>query len=122
MDTQFDTALPWFAGYVATGETLSGHNVYQRFFPGGSLVSMGENRNASGGHGFNIYHIVVDYTPPPPNQPPVASLTASPLVGDPPMLVQFDASASSDADGQIVRYDWDFGDGTVLSDGAAQVQ
>ena len=38
------------------------------------------------------------------------------------MLVQFDASGSIDADGDIVRYDWDFGDGTVIADGSAQMQ
>jgi PKD repeat protein len=42
------------------------------------------------------------------NQPPVAQLTADPLLGDIPMLVEFDASASYDPDGEIVKYEWDW--------------
>lgn len=47
-----------------------------------------------------------------PNQGPVAAFTAAP--GTP---TAFDATASTDPDGRIARYDWDFGDGTVLRDG-----
>ncbi len=51
-------------------------------------------------------------TPPPPdNQPPVASFT----VDCTELSCIFDASASDDPDGNIVSYDWDFGDGTGSS-------
>lgn len=51
--------------------------------------------------------------PPPPvvNIAPKARFTLSPLSGLYPLNVSFDASASSDSDGQIVSYKWNFGDG-----------
>lgn len=49
--------------------------------------------------------------PPLPNQPPTASFTAVPDSGDKPLQVSFSASTSSDSDGLIVSYRWDFGDG-----------
>lgn len=51
-----------------------------------------------------------------PDQPPVAALAP---VGAPALAGQalgLDASASHDSDGQVVRYDWNFGDGTATPD------
>lgn len=45
------------------------------------------------------------------NLHPVAEFTFSPDEEYAPVEVSFDASASADPDGHIVRYDWDFGDG-----------
>jgi DNA-binding beta-propeller fold protein YncE len=50
-----------------------------------------------------------------PNQAPIAGFTATP--GPAGAATVFDASSAVDPDGSIVRYDWDFGDGTVLRDG-----
>lgn len=44
------------------------------------------------------------------NVPPKASFTATPSSGTTPLEVNFDASASSDVDGTITSYLWDFGD------------
>jgi uncharacterized protein YkwD len=46
---------------------------------------------------------------------PVAHFTANPLSGEKPLLVSFDASESTDPDGAIVSYMWDFGDGAAGS-------
>jgi hypothetical protein len=56
-----------------------------------------------------------------PNQPPVASFAAaaSGVAGSP---VGFDASGTTDSDGTVARYDWDFGDGTTLVDGGPTPQ
>src|SRR5207249_2663788 len=44
------------------------------------------------------------------NQPPVARLTVTPASGTEPLAVTADASASSDSDGTIASYRFDFGD------------
>lgn len=53
----------------------------------------------------------------PGNQPPVADLTADPTGGEPPLVVDFDASGSYDPDGSITLVEWDFdGNGTFETD------
>lgn len=55
-----------------------------------------------------------EIAPPPPtipNKPPTALFTFTPLSGLYPLRVTFNAKNSSDSDGQIVSYRWDFGDG-----------
>ncbi len=51
------------------------------------------------------------------NQLPVAAFTANSVTSSGELKLVFDASASSDADGSLVDYKWDFGDGVVLSTG-----
>lgn len=49
------------------------------------------------------------------NQPPVAVATVSPAEGNVGALFQFDAATSTDADGVIASYAWNFGDGATSS-------
>jgi PKD repeat protein len=48
------------------------------------------------------------------NAEPVAALGANPTSGEAPLIVDFDAGGSTDSDGQIVQYGYDFdGDATI---------
>lgn len=49
----------------------------------------------------------------PQNQPPAAAASASPTSGATPLTVDFSSAGSTDPDGSIVSYEWDFGDGNT---------
>lgn len=50
----------------------------------------------------------------PDNVPPSAGLSANPQAGNSPLSVNFDAGASTDSDGTIIQFAWDFnGDGLI---------
>jgi YVTN family beta-propeller protein len=58
-----------------------------------------------------------------PNQPPRAAFTSTPAPAKSLQPVSFDATASADTDGgSVARYEWDFGDGTVVQSGGATPQ
>lgn len=48
---------------------------------------------------------------PPPNQSPVANVTATPTAGNAPLLVQLSSAGSADPDGAVTGYSWNFGNG-----------
>jgi PKD repeat protein len=75
-------------------------------------------RNATGVPGEPV-EISFEFLEPP--IAPVARLTAIPSLGSVPLTVFFDASGSTDEDGEIVEYFFDFGDGTSSRGPAATV-
>ncbi|MDX1746272.1 MAG: PKD domain-containing protein, partial [Halobacteriales archaeon] len=55
------------------------------------------------------------------NRPPAVEITASPAEPRRGQPLTLDASGTRDPDGSITSYDWEFGDGTVVTDGPATV-
>ncbi|MES2693282.1 MAG: PKD domain-containing protein, partial [Verrucomicrobiota bacterium] len=53
------------------------------------------------------------------NRPPTASFTATPSSGAAPLSIAVNAAASADADGSIISYEWDFGNGRKASGATA---
>ncbi len=80
----------------------------------GALAPVTGSPFATGGTGPDLQSVAIT-----PNQPPVASFTRSPNPADLGTKVRLDASASTDPDGTVTTYDWDFGDGTTLPDGGS---
>jgi len=91
-------------GIGSTGNAATGYTDY------GSL----------GRYGLAGSWTAVAVTPPPPppavNVPPVASSAGStPLTGVAPLAVKLVGTASSDTDGTIASYRWEFGDGSAVA-------
>ncbi|MBC7170222.1 PKD domain-containing protein [Candidatus Bipolaricaulota bacterium] len=100
------TAWAWDFGDGATG---TGPQIQKRYSAGGTYtvaLTVTDNRGATATTTRTI-------TVTPPNQPPTASFTFSPTNPDPGQNVTFNASASSDPDGTISAYSWNFGDGAT---------
>ncbi|MFT2008582.1 PQQ-dependent sugar dehydrogenase [Pontibacter sp. 13R65] len=53
------------------------------------------------------------------NLPPKAVASADKLSGSSPLTVKFSSSGSSDPEGQALKYEWNFGDGTPVSSEAS---
>jgi PKD repeat protein len=62
---------------------------------------------------FDSYRIGYQFRGTNGNQWPVAVATATPDGGNTPLAVNFSSAGSTDLDGTIVSYFWDFGDGTT---------
>jgi len=67
--------------------------------------------NMSGGLVIGPVILVLQGARPLNNDSPVAAYSATPSSGDAPLTVSFNASDSTDTDGNIVKYTWDLGDG-----------
>jgi PKD repeat protein len=62
-------------------------------------------------------YAVAGSVPSTAGQPPLAAVSATPGSGTAPLSVAFSSAGSSDADGNIVAYEWNFGDGSAVATG-----
>src|SRR3954470_15516964 len=128
-----DTNYEWDLDGDGTFETQGGQSQQTRFrAPGTYNVTLNESNayiDYLGDlptflHGYKTVPIVVTAAPsgggPQPNSAPTASFTASPNPGYTERDITFDGSGSSDSDGTIAKYEWDWeSDGTYDQTGAS---
>ena len=69
---------------------------------------------------FDAYRIGYELYGQDGNQWPVAVATANTSGGDIPLTVTFDSTGTTDLDGAVASYLWDFGDGTTSTSPNAQ--
>jgi len=93
-------------GQQGVGETVN----YTYIDPGSYTVVLSLTDDSDGVSSATRV-ITVDAPPLPVNEAPSASISASATSGPAPLAVSFDGSRSSDPDGTIVKYGWNFGDG-----------
>jgi PKD repeat protein len=83
-----------------------GSPAYHTFYSTGQQTVTLRCYDARGGIGTTNITITVGGV----NQPPIAHASATPASGNAPLTVQFSSAGSSDPDGTIVEYYWEFGD------------
>jgi PKD repeat protein len=94
------------------GSTATGINTSHLFITPGIFSTTLTVTNSDGLTNSASTPVMVTIPPPVENQPPQAIFSATPTSGSTPLTVVFNASASSDSDGSINNYTWQFGDGS----------
>lgn len=103
-------AFFWDFGDGATG---SGATVDHTYINAGNYIAkltVTNNTTGQSGEASTRITVLSEF-----NIPPQATISAAPTTGSAPLVVTFSAIAS-DADGLVVRYFWDFGDGQTAGE------
>ncbi|KAF0188362.1 MAG: PKD domain containing, partial [Desulfobulbaceae bacterium] len=107
-----DGTIAFYAWDFGDGESAltstASHVSHTYTIAGTYVINLTVTDNAGG---VALAQTTVIVSSPPPNVAPTAMLNLSTSSGRAPMAVEFSAEGSSDSDGTIVSYLWDFGDG-----------
>ena len=109
-----DGSIISYAWDFKDGNTGNGQTINHTFSSTGSynvMLTVIDNEGATD----SVTKTITVTDPITTNQSPTASFTATPTSGTAPLAVSFDASSSSDSDGTIINYVWDFKDGSTGS-------
>jgi len=104
-----DGSIVSYSWNLGDGSTDNGSLVWHRFSAAGTYVVTLTVTDDDGATDSTSLAIQVG----PSNQSPVAAFTFAPTNPLVNAWVQFNASASSDPDGSVVNYTWNFGDGST---------
>jgi len=112
--SDFDGLISSYEWNFGDGNTATGELADHTFTSPATYTVLLTVYDTQGESAVKSVDIVVSSAPATPNQKPTASFSAIQLVQGVSRL-QFDASASSDSDGTIASYAWNFGDGETLT-------
>ncbi|TCI94416.1 PKD domain-containing protein [Tenacibaculum sp. M341] len=99
-----------YAWDFGDGNTGVGEIISHEFTTTGSYIV---ELTVSDGTKQSTETVTISVSDTPVNTAPVADFTLSTASGTVPLIVEFDASDSSDIDGDSLTYSWDFGDGNT---------
>ena len=106
--SDIDGTIVGYAWNFGNGQSGSGATASANYtIPGNydATLTVTDNKGAT-----SVAHVLIVVNRPP-NAAPVAQVAATPSTGTAPLLVQLSSAGSSDSDGAIASYAWNFGDG-----------
>src|SRR5207248_2780529 len=107
------TAYVWTFGDGATSNTQNPTHSYSSVGSYNATLKVTDNDS-------NTSSDTLVITVSAPNTPPIARATATPASGYAPLTVTLNGSASTDPDGSIASYSWNFGDGNSAAGATVQ--
>lgn len=100
-----DLTYQWYFGDGAAASGIRAAHTYAEQKTYEILLLVTDNSGAVANGSFKKFNAIV-------NRSPVAS-AGNDMISSPQTAIKFDASASTDSDGKIVKYVWDLGDGKI---------
>lgn len=107
----------WNFGDGSGAKTSKSNSVTHRYTASGSFTLILTITDDQGNVTICTNAITVEG--PPANLPPTCSFTISPSTGPVATLFTFNGSGSTDSDGVVTTYAWDFGDGSLPASGVS---